>query len=89
VESFKCPTARIDTIDHDSGKSFSGRSLESVFPSRIHIDEVENSAEDTVDAAQSFRAGTGTRFIEGKRKGFDACLPGVVIAFGGTVNRLG
>jgi hypothetical protein len=89
AKRFKRSTTSIDPINNNRGQGFTHGSFECCFPARIDFNEIENCAEDTVDAGKTFRASTRTRFVECKGKRFDSGAPSILFAFGGTMHCFG
>ena len=58
AKRFKRSATSIDPINNDRSQGFADGSFERCFPARIDFNEIENCAEDTIDAGKTFRAST-------------------------------
>ena len=58
TKRFKRSATSIDAINNNRSQGFADGSLERCFPARIDFNEIENCAEDTVDASKTFSTST-------------------------------
>lgn len=58
AKRFKRSATSINPIDNNRGQCFADSSFKRCFPARIDFNEIENSAEDTIDTGKTFRAST-------------------------------
>ena len=89
MERLERTTTGIDTVDDDCTECLTRSSFECRLPSRIDVDEIEQGAQHPAHSGQTLGSRCGPSLIESQCQRLGTGLPGVVLALGRTMGRLG
>ena len=89
MERLERTTTSIDTINNNRSERFARSTFERGLPTGVHVDEIEQRAEHSTHATETFGTGRGTGFVKRKGQRLGAGLPRMMIALGTAMLGLG